>query len=140
MWKPIDLRMDYILSMGGKLDDVPVAELKKTIANHRKEFQKMKAEMPKAILDDCNESLNALDEYYKLRLSKGKGGKQPKVSEPKPSQSGSKLSPTERYKKLYNSQPAQDFRDEFGKYDKKVYSRWLLEKVKEAEAKLGKAE
>ena len=140
MWKPIDLRMDYILSMGGKLDDVPVAELKKTIANHRKEFQKMKSVMTKAILDDCNESLDALDEYYKLRLSKGKSGKQPRASEPKPTQPGSKLSPTERYKQLYKSQPAQDFRNEFGRYDKKVYSRWLLERVKEAEAKLGKAE
>lgn len=49
MWKPIDLRMDYILSMGGKMDEVPIAELKKTIANHRKEFQKLKADMPKAI-------------------------------------------------------------------------------------------
>lgn len=138
MWKPIDLRFDYILSMGSGLDGVPIAELKQTIANHRKEFGKLKSQMPKAVLDDCNESLNALDNYYKMRLSKEKGAKVPK--EPKAYPQGSKLSPTERYKELYKSLPSQDFRAEFGQYDKKVYSKWLVEKVKEAEAKLGKAE
>ena len=131
MWKPIDLRFDYNLLLAGKLKNTSIQDLKKMVTTHQKEFVKVKAHMPGTLMGECIESLNALDEFYKMRLSKEAAAKKSVV---KKSPAQQRLTPTQVYKQKFGSLPTEDYRSAFGSFDKASYSRWLLAQVREGKA------
>lgn len=135
MWRPSSLWFDVTLMNAGELDKVATTELRDLIDSHRGEVEKMKKFMPSALISECNESLNELEKYYKLRLSKG--SKLPAKNK-QPAQKGPakvRKSATERYKELFGTQPTQDYRNIFGVFDRAGYAKWLAEQVRTAEGK-----
>lgn len=126
MWRPVDLRFDHNMMKSGELDKVPATEVRNIIDSHKAEFEKVKGHMPGNLMGECLESLDALEGYYKLRLSKGSKGRGRKSAPEKLT----KKSPTERYKELYGSAPTEDYRKLFGQFDKRAYARWLTERVR----------
>ena len=131
MWRPVDLRFDHNMMKSGELDKVPATEIRNIIDSHKAEFEKVKGHMPGNLMGECLESLDALEGYYKLRLSKGSKGRTRKpVSKAK-----AKKTPTERYKELFGSSPTEDYRKLFGSFDKRGYAKWLSQQVRETEGK-----
>lgn len=133
MWRPVDLRFDHNMMKSGELDKVPAAEIRLIIDSHKSEFEKVKGHMPGNLMGECLESLDALEGYYKLRLSKGSRGRARKPA-PKAGQD-KKQTPTERYKELFGSSPTEDYRKLFGSFDKRGYAKWLSQQVRETEGK-----
>ena len=133
MWRPVDLRFDHNMMKSGEFDKVPATEIRNIIDSHKAEFEKVKGHMPGNLMGECLESLDALEGYYKLRLSKGSKGRSRKPA-PK-GQNIKRKSPTERYKELFGSPPTEDYRKLFGSFDKKGYSKWLSQQVKATEDK-----
>ena len=132
MWRPSSLWFDVALMSAGKFEGVATSEIKDLIDSHKKEIEKMKEFMPAALVSECNESLNLLEKYYKLRLSKGP---KPPAKKPAPKKATAKKSATERYKELFGTPPTQDYRQIFGTFDRAGYAKWLAERVRSAEGK-----
>lgn len=132
MWRPSSLWFDVTLMNAGELDKTATSEIRDLIDSHRAEVEKMKKFMPSVLISECNESLNELEKYYKLRLSKG-----PKATakKPAPKKATAKKSQTERYKELFGTPPTQDYRNIFGTFDRAAYAKWLAERVRSAEGK-----
>ena len=134
MWRPVDLRFDHNMMKSGELDKVPATEIRLIIDSHRSEFEKLKGHMPGNLMGECLESLDALEGYYKLRLSKGSKGRTRKTAL-KTGQNSKRKTPTERYKELFGSSPTEDYRSLFGTFDKRGYAKWLSQRVRESEGK-----
>lgn len=130
MWRPSSLWFDVTLMNAGELDKTATPEIRDLIDSHRGEVEKMKKFMPSALISECNESLNELEKYYKLRLSKGTKVQAKKQA---PKKTPAKKSATERYKELFGTPPTQDYRQIFGTFDRAGYAKWLAERVRSAE-------
>lgn len=132
MWRPVDLRFDHNMMKSGELDKVPATEIRNIIDSHKAEFEKLKGHMPGNLIGECLENLDALEGYYKLRLSKGSKGRSRK---PVSKAETTKKTPTERYKELFGTPPTEDYRKLFGTFDKKGYAKWLSQQVRSSEDK-----
>lgn len=133
MWRPVDLRFDHNMMKSGEFDKVPATEIRLIIDSHRSEFEKVKGHMPGNLMGECLESLDALEGYYKLRLSKGSKGRARKPASK--TERKAKKTPTERYKELFGSPPTEDYRKLFGSFDKRGYTKWLSQQVRTSDDK-----
>lgn len=128
MWKPADLRFDVLLLQSGELDSFTNEEVKEMIDTHQKELEKFKGKMPVVLLSELADMLESLKSYHKLRsivdVKPASKGTKSKPKQPNPQ------SPTEIYKSHYGKNPTDEYRNQFGTFDKTAYARWLNGQVK----------
>ena len=129
MWKPADLRFDVLLLQSGALDTFTIEEVKDLIDMHQRELEHFKGKMPVVLLSELADMLDSLKTYYKIRSTSAKKlankstvGTKPKVPNPN--------SPTEIYKAHFGKNPTDDYRKQFGSFDKTAYARWLNGQVR----------
>lgn len=126
MWKPADLRLDFIQMKSGGLDKVSLPELKGLIMYHDNEVAKVREKMSVELFQECDNILGHLFAFYDFREE------QEQKEKPKPTKKSvpNKLSPTELYKAHFGESPSQVFRKQVDAYDKTAYARWLREQTR----------
>ena len=128
MWKPADLRLDFIQMKSGGLDKVPLKELKDLIRYHDKEVAKVREKMSVELFQECDNILGHLNAFYDIQKDILKEEEKPKKV--KKQDDERPLSPTELYKLFYGKNPSEVFRQQVDSFNKTEYARWLREQTR----------
>ena len=129
MWKPADLRLDFIQMKSGGLDKVPLKELKGLIKYHDKEVARVREKMSVELFQECDNILGHLYAFYDFHKANAKAAEQPK-KKVKKQDDDRPLSPTELYKLFYGKNPSEVFREQSDSFNKTEYARWLREQTR----------
>lgn len=128
MWKPADLRLDFIQMKSGAFDKVPLPELRGLIMYHDNEVAKVREKMSVELWQECDNILGHLQAFYDFQKAQGK--EKPKEKKVKKQDKSEKLSPTELYKLHFGENPSQVFRNQVDTFNKTEYARWLREQTR----------
>lgn len=130
MWKPADLRLDYIQMKSGGLDKVPLPELRGLIMYHDNEVAKVREKMSVELFQECDKILYHLQAFYDIQKEQAKLEKKAFKKSQKKNDGEEKLTPTELYKAHFGESPSQAFRRQFDSFNKTEYARWLREQTR----------
>lgn len=135
MWKPADLRLDFIQMKSGGLDDVPLKELQNMIRYHDNEVAKVREKMSVELWKECDNILGHLQTFYEIReevikVEQGEPMERAKPKKAKRKAEDDALTPTELYKMHYGENPSQVFRKQVDSFNKTEYARWLREQTR----------
>ena len=135
MWKPADLRLEFIQMKSGGLDNLSLKELERLIRYHDNEVAKVREKMSVELWKECDNILGHLQTFYDFKegMHEHEEGLEEKVKKTEAEEKKvkpDKLTPTELYKAHFGENPAQAFRKQFDSFNKTEYARWLREQTR----------